>query len=192
MNKNLHRDLSFLFIVLAYLFLEYAGILIYFEEPEEVIEVVDIPVVEEKIEYDSYEIAMDMKRHLDIFLKTCPVICMTEPTDLENYSCIMYATQPIGRYFVTAYNDEETNCKITASGGKVHEGTITTCAADPKYHKFGEVLEIDGRLYVVEDTGSAVKKRHIDIFFDDYKKMARYGSNYQTIYKVSFPFGKPK
>ena len=28
--------------------------------------------------------------------------------------------------------------------------------------------------------------------FDDYKAMARYGSNYQTIYRVEFPFGKPK
>jgi len=47
-------------------------------------------------------------------------------------------------------------------------------------------------LYVVEDTGSAVKKRHIDIYFASYKEMARYGSNYQTIYKVTWPFGKPE
>ena len=110
----------------------------------------------------------------------------------EEMNCLMYATIPIGRYYITAYNDEETACKITASGVKCHEGTITTCAIDRKLHKFGQYFEIDGRLFVAEDTGSAVKRRHIDLYFSSYKAMARYGSNYQTIYRVEFPFGKPK
>lgn len=113
--------------------------------------------------------------------------------EAPEFSAVMYATEPIGRYFITAYNHEETGSKITASGKTCHEGTITTCAADvPKYLKFGDVIEVDGRLYVVEDTGSAVKKKHIDLYFSSYKAMAKYNSNYQTIYKVTFPFGKPK
>ena len=111
------------------------------------------------------------------------------PTDI---SFLFYATQPIGRYYITAYNHKETGSKQTASGKTVHQGTITSCAADPKYHRFGEYLEIDGKLYRVEDTGSAVKKRHIDLYFASYRDMTRYGSNYQTIHKVSFPFGVPK
>ena len=110
----------------------------------------------------------------------------------EEMNCLMYATIPIGRYYITAYNHEETGSKITASGKTCHEGTITTCAIDRKLHKFGQYFEIDGRLYVAEDTGSAVKRRHIDLYFASYKAMARYGSNYQTIYRVEFPFGKPK
>ena len=111
----------------------------------------------------------------------------------EEFNCLFYATEPIGKYYITAYNDEETACKITASGAKCHEGTITTCAADvPKYFHFGDIIEVDGRLFRVEDTGSAVKKRHIDLFFDSYSDMKKYGSNYQNIYKVSFPFGVPK
>ena len=110
----------------------------------------------------------------------------------EEMNCLMYATIPIGRYYITAYNHEETGSKITASGVKCHEGTITTCAIDRKLHKFGQYFEIDGRLYVAEDTGSAVKRRHIDLYFSSYKAMTKYGSNYQTIYKVEFPFGKPK
>ena len=109
----------------------------------------------------------------------------------EEYNSLFYATVPIGRYYITAYNDKETGSKITASGKTVHEGTITTCAADPKYHKFGEYLEIGGRLYIVEDTGSAVKRRHIDLYFKDYKAMSRYNSHYETIYRVEFHFGKP-
>lgn len=112
----------------------------------------------------------------------------------DEMNCLFYATVPIGKYYITAYNHEETGSKITASGKTCHEGTITTCAADVwgGYFRFGDVIEVDGRLYVVEDTGSAVKKRHIDIYFDSYKEMARYGSNYQTIYRVEFPFGRPK
>lgn len=111
----------------------------------------------------------------------------------EDFNCLMYATVPIGRYYITAYNHEETGSKITASGKTCHEGAITTCAADvPKYFRFGDVIEVDSRLYIVEDTGSAVKKKHIDLYFSSYKAMSRYGSNYQNIYKVEFPFGKPK
>ena len=115
----------------------------------------------------------------------------------EEMNCLMYATVPIGRYYITAYNHEETGSKITASGKTCHEGTITTAAADvPKYLKFGEVIEVyvngEPRLYIIEDTGSAVKKKHVDLYFESYKQMARYGSNYQTIYRVEFPFGKPK
>lgn len=110
----------------------------------------------------------------------------------DEMNCLFYATVPIGRYYITAYNHEETGGKITASGKTCHEGTITTCAIDRKLHKFGQYFEIDGRLYVAEDTGRLVRNRHVDLYFSSYKAMARYGSNYQTIYKVTFPFGKPK
>lgn len=110
-----------------------------------------------------------------------------------DYSAVMYATEPIGRYYITAYNHKETGSKITASGATVHEGVITTAAADvPKYFKFGDYVEIGGRIYKITDTGSAVKKRHIDIYIADYKTMTRYNSHYEYIYKVTFPFGIPK
>ena len=116
--------------------------------------------------------------------------------ETPEFSAVMYATEPIGRYFITAYNHEETGSKITASGKTCHEGTITSCAIDPKLHRFGEYFEItvngEPRLFVAEDTGRLVRNRHVDLYFSSYKAMAKYNSNYQTIYKVSFPFGKPK
>lgn len=111
--------------------------------------------------------------------------------EFSEYTAVMYATVPIGKYYLTGYNHEETGSKMTASGKTCHEGTITTCAADPRYHKFGEYLEINGRLYVVEDTGSAVKKKHIDLYFAKYSDMCKFGSHYAEIYRVEFPFGKP-
>lgn len=186
------RDICVLLCMIAYICIGYASIFI-----EQMPEPVETITVEEQIDIPKetvrpYDAAMSMYRQYKNFVNTCPVICNTEPTDLENYSCLMYATEEIGRYYITAYNHLETGSKITASGKTCHEGLITTCAADPRYHKFGEYLEVGGRVYVVEDTGSAVKKRHIDIYFANYKTMARYNSHYETIYRVTWPFGKPK
>ena len=128
--------------------------------------------------------------HIRFILDVTPVYYNTE-IDTSEYTCLLYAVEPIGRYYITAYNHKETGSKMTASGATCHEGVITTCAADPRYHKFGEYLEIGGRLYRVEDTGSAVKKRHIDIYFASYREMTRHGSHYETIYRVTFPFGEP-
>ena len=108
-------------------------------------------------------------------------------------SALFYAIEPIGRYYITAYSHLETGSKLTASGGTVHQGNITTCAADvPKYFHFGDYIEVGGRIYRVVDTGSAVKRRHIDIYIPDLKTVKNYNSHVETIYKVTFPFGKPQ
>ena len=184
------RDICVILCFFAYVFIGSAMAIL--EESEEAVETV-IDIQQETVElaektYDKVHTHHELMRFV---LDITPVIYSVEP-DLEEYTCLMYATEPIGRYYITAYNHLETGSKMTASGATCHEGLITTCAADPRYHKFGEYLEIGGRVYVVEDTGSAVKKRHIDIYFASYKEMARYGSNYQTIYRVTWPFGKPK
>ena len=117
----------------------------------------------------------------------------SEFEEIYEASALFYATKPIGRYYITAYSHLETGSKLTASGGTVHQGNITTCAADvPKYFHFGDYIEVGGRIYRVEDTGSAVKKRHIDIYIPDLKTVKRYNSHYETIYRVTFPFGKPQ
>lgn len=110
----------------------------------------------------------------------------------EIQTSLFYAVEPIGRYYITAYSHIETGSRITASGAKVHQGTITTAAADvPKYFRFGDYVEVDGRIYRIEDTGSAVKKRHLDLYEPDMKKLNSYTS-YKQVYRVVFPFGTPK
>lgn len=122
-----------------------------------------------------------------------PEVYSAEFEEELEMSALFYATEPIGRYYITAYSHLETGSKITASGGKVHQGNITTCAADvPKYFRFGDYIEVGGRIYRVEDTGSAVKRKHIDIYIPELKKVKNYNSHYETIYKVTFPFGKPQ
>lgn len=112
----------------------------------------------------------------------------------EIETALFYATEPIGRYYITAYSHLETGSKLTASGGKVHKGTITTAAADVwgGYFKFGDYVYVeDYGLYRIEDTGSAVKKRHLDLYEPDMKKLNSYTS-YKQVYRVTFPFGTPK
>lgn len=122
-----------------------------------------------------------------------PVVYSAEFEEELEMSALFYATEPIGRYYITAYSHMETGSKITASGGKVHQGNITTCAADvPKYFRFGDYIEVGGRIYRVEDTGSAVKRKHIDIYIPELKKVKNYNSHYEVIYRVTFPFGKPQ
>lgn len=189
------RDLCVSLITFAYLFIGYGFILVenkHVNEPTIIEEIVEEVIVEQEGRLSNYHIAYLWHTKMNVMLALTHVSYTKEIQNLEEYNCLFYATVPIGRYYITAYNHEETGSKITASGKTCHEGTISTCAADPKYHKFGTYLEIDGRLYVVEDTGSAVKRRHIDLYFSDYKTMSRYGSNYQNIYKVEFPFGKPE
>ena len=179
------RDLCFVLCAMSYVLLSSAMVLV----DSYVITNVESNEILENTEKIICNEIKDLVLMVNVSYEVCDTHFIEETGD--GFNCLFYATEPLGRYYITAYNHKETGSKLTASGKTVHEGTISTCAADPKYHKFGEYLEIDGRLYVVEDTGSAVKKKHIDLYFEDYKAMARYGSNYQNIYKVTFPFGKP-
>ena len=148
------------------------------EAPKEVIQVRTlpklIPDIEAKIKHQPQELTSEFEEELEM-------------------SALFYAIEPIGRYYITAYSHMETGSKITASGGKVHKGTITTAAADvPKYFHFGDYVYVEGfGLYRIEDTGSAVLKRHLDLYEPDMKKLDNY-TGFRQVYRVSFPFGKPQ
>lgn len=168
--------ISALFIVLG------SMLVVFFREEE---------AVKEEIIPETVKTLPQLIPDIDPKLKKLPITSEFEE-ELE-MSALFYAVEPIGRYYITAYSHMETGSKITASGGKVHQGNITTCAADvPKYFRFGDYIEVGGRIYRVEDTGSAVKRKHIDIYIPELKKVKNYNSHYETIYKVTFPFGKPQ
>lgn len=100
--------------------------------------------------------------------------------------------------YVTAYCSAECGgSTMTASGTTCHYSDDpdepTTCAIDPRYHNFGDYfgVYVDGELkiYVAEDTGSAVKdwsgsRVHLDLYFPDYDSMAAWPTSKMTIYEV--------
>ena len=83
----------------------------------------------------------------------------------------------LGKYYITGYTSLECGgSTTTASGTTCHKAASiadsidnpTTCAIDPAIHDFGDVFFIDGFGYfIAEDTGSAVKGKHLDLYFFD-------------------------
>lgn len=61
---------------------------------------------------------------------------------------------------------------ITYSGVKVRRDQVSTIAADPKLFPIGTLLHIPGYGYgVVADTGSAIKGKRIDLYFETIREV---------------------
>ena len=108
------------------------------------------------------------------------------------YTTIEYTY--LGRYFVTAYSHEETGSVMTASGAICHYSDSnfepTTAAIDRRYHRFGDYIAVDFgdymKVYVCEDTGSAVLGNHIDCYVLDLESVYAWGTGYYNTYSVEF------
>ena len=100
----------------------------------------------------------------------------------------------LGRYFVTAYSHEETGSVMTASGAICHYSDSnfepTTAAIDRRYHRFGDYIAVDfgdyRKVYVCEDTGSAVLGLHIDCYVLDLESVYAWDTGYYPTYSVEF------
>ena len=74
---------------------------------------------------------------------------------------------------------------ITASGVHVHRGTI---AADPRYFPFGTRMFIPGYGYgIVEDTGSAIKGRRLDLYFAEHRTAVEWGRRVKMVRILTYP-----
>lgn len=62
---------------------------------------------------------------------------------------------------------------ITASGTKVKAGR--TIAVDPKIIPLGSKVLVNGKQYIAEDTGSAIKGKIVDIYFDNHNTALDWG-----------------
>ena len=62
---------------------------------------------------------------------------------------------------------------ITASGVKAKANH--TIAVDKRIIPLGTVVLINGKQYVAEDTGSAIKGNRIDIYFDSHEQALKWG-----------------
>ncbi len=65
---------------------------------------------------------------------------------------------------------------ITASGTRATQGR--TIAADPRYYPYGTKIKLNGRTYVVEDCGGAIKGNRIDLYFDSHQEALAWGVRY--------------
>jgi 3D (Asp-Asp-Asp) domain-containing protein len=110
--------------------------------------------------------------------------------------------ESIGWYYITAYCPYECGYNgenfpagwRTASGEICHRADWedryiepTTCAIDRNYHSFGDYFYIEefDRVFVAEDTGSAVKGKHIDLFYDD-ESVEGFPTGYYEVFAVEY------
>lgn len=121
-----------------------------------------------------------------------------ERAEQDSPECESYLLElePLGKYYITAYSPQETGSWATASGIKLHRASYekrytepTTCAVDPKLHKIGKngvkfyIAEFD-RVFIAQDTGSAVKGRHLDLAYTDLKSVKSFPTGKYQTYRV--------
>lgn len=103
----------------------------------------------------------------------------------------------LGEYKLTAYCACEVCCGYwatvrpldgdgnpivyTADGSVARQGV--TVAADTDILPFGTVLLIDGIEYTVQDRGSGVKGKHIDVYFDSHEEARAFGVKLMEIFR---------
>ena len=61
----------------------------------------------------------------------------------------------------------------TASGTVAKQGR--TVAVDTKFIPYGTKILFDGKVYIAEDCGGAIKGNRIDFYFDDHKEALKFG-----------------
>jgi 3D (Asp-Asp-Asp) domain-containing protein len=90
----------------------------------------------------------------------------------------------MGRFKLTGYCRCVKCCgksdAITATGTKAKAGR--TIAVDPDIIPYGSKVEINGRTYIAEDCGGAIKNNKIDIFFNSHEEALEFGVKYSEVY----------
>lgn len=104
----------------------------------------------------------------------------------------------LGNYYITGYSPYECGGSwTTASGATCHRSNYedrltipTTCAIDPKLHDFGDLFYISyfDWVFVAEDTGSAVKGKHLDLFYPEYSDVVNFPTGYYEVFSVEYVY----
>ena len=92
---------------------------------------------------------------------------------------------PLGKFKVSHYCIEPhkhicgTGTGLTKLGNKVHPGSLSV---DPRVIPLGSTVMINGREYVAEDTGGAIKGNKIDMAVATHKEALNLGVYYAEVY----------
>lgn len=96
------------------------------------------------------------------------------------------AYESLGTYTLTAYCNCSKCCGGYA-GGKTASGTIPkagrTIAVDPKIIPYGTEIYINNHKYIAEDSGGAIKGKHIDIYFNNHSDCLEFGRQKAEVFK---------
>ena len=91
----------------------------------------------------------------------------------------------LGTFTSTAYCNCSKCCGKWA-GGPTASGKMPqagrTIAVDPKVIPLGSQVKINGKIYIAEDTGSAIKGKKIDIYYDSHSAANNWGRRSIEVY----------
>lgn len=95
------------------------------------------------------------------------------------------AYESIGEYTLTAYCGCARCCG--RAGARTASGTIPkakhTIAVDTRLIPYGAKILIGDTIYTAEDCGSAVKGKHIDIYFDSHAEALQFGKQKAEVFR---------
>lgn len=112
----------------------------------------------------------------------------TEPTTTETEPVETEVEEPshvaLGEFKLTAYCGCAKCCGIWADG---YTATMTlatadrTIAVDPKVIPYGSEVLINGKTYIAEDCGGAIKGNRIDVYHDSHAEALEFGVQYANV-----------
>ncbi|MBQ3790352.1 MAG: 3D domain-containing protein [Lachnospiraceae bacterium] len=92
----------------------------------------------------------------------------------------------LGDFTLTAYDPCEICCGktdgITATG--THGKAGRTIAVDPSIIPYGSRVLVGGYVFIAEDTGSAIRGRHIDLFMDTHEVAMQFGRREGEVFLI--------
>lgn len=109
---------------------------------------------------------------------------LTEPMFIIDTGEVEPIIYDLGEFKITAY------CPCTKCCGQWTNGITSTgvtaqanrtIAVDPKVIPYGSKVLIDGKEYVAEDCGGAIKGNRIDVFFDTHQEALQWGIKYKGV-----------
>lgn len=135
-----------------------------------------------------------------------PTIIDVRPLEKKETFSVTYERMELtslGTYYITSYCPSECGYNgynyptgwMTASDTICHRADYnyrlsepTTCAISRSIHSFGDTFYIPefDRTFVAEDTGSAVKGRHLDLFYEEYSDVYNFPTGYYEVYEVTW------
>ncbi len=157
---------------------------------EPISEKVIIPIAEEISQYQYPEYIEQIAYYENWY----------KPTHLkrETITNVDMELTSLGYYYITAYSPQETGSWATASGITLHRADYenrltepTTCAVDRSLHHIGSdgdlfYLPDFDRVFIAEDTGSAVKGKHLDLAYTDLESVWSFPTGYYEVYSVEY------
>lgn len=129
-------------------------------------------------------IKKEVIRYVYITDTTKAVETEAEPINLGMFTVTAYCSceKCCGKWSYNRPLDENGKPIVyTASGEIATEGI--TIAADTNVYPFGTELYINGHKYIVQDRGSAIKGKKIDIYFDTHEKAVNWGKQKIEVFK---------